>query len=153
MSILKDIHHTLNEENDLLEQTDSLMVELEEFLKDRFTIMEINYNASGEVEWDPEMAKPPGGGGGINTDTGAGLQRRRENVTPKVGDVLITSDETGRVVPAIVTSAEQNMGIVLNRKSNLKQKIDLTTLRQAQGDIAKRFAQKYPDKKFWQVNS
>ena len=143
----------MNEEQRLIGEMDSLMVELEEFFKDRFTISEMEYNHDGSVEWNPEQAKPPGGSGGINKDTGAGLQRRREQTTPKSGDVVITSDEQGRVVPAIITTVDVNNAIILNQRSNLKQRIDLTTLRQAQGQVAQRFSQKYPDKKFWQVNS
>lgn len=151
--MLKDINSSMNEEQRLIEEMDSLMVELEDFFKDRFTISEMEYNPDGSVEWNPEQAKPPGGGGGINRESGAGLQRRREQVTPNSGDIVITSDEQGRVVPAIITSIDVNNAIILNQRSNLKQKIDLTTLRQAQGPIAQRFSQNYPNKKFWQVNS
>lgn len=159
MSLFKDIHHSAKYETDLLEQVDSLMVELEDFLDGRFSIKEMEYNPDGSVEWNPEQAKPPasmgrGGAGGITRDSGAGMQRRREaSASPSSGDIVITSDEQGRVVPAVITSVEQNTAIILNRRSNLKQKIDLTTLRQAQGNVAQRFSQKYPDKKFWQVNS
>ena len=135
-----------------MDELESLMVELAEFQKNRFTIQEMEYNPDGSVEWNPEQAKPPGGGGGINRDTGAGMKRRREASTqPKIADVVLTTDQRGQVVPAIITDVDQQNGIVQNKKAGLKQKVDLTTLRPAQGEVAKRFAVKYPDRTFWQA--
>ena len=152
MKIFQDIHHTINEEDRLIKEMESLMVERDELLANRFSIMEIEYNPDGSVEWNPEQAKPPAGGGGITRDTGPGVQRRKAaRTTPRVADVVLTTNEQGQVLPAIITDLDQRNGIIQNRKAGLKRKIDMTTLRQAQGDVAKRFATKYPDRTFWQI--
>lgn len=137
-----------------MDELETLMVEREELFKKRFTILkEISYNAAGEVEWDPNLAKPPGGGGGITRDTGPGIERRKRAAsTPRLGDVVLSSDEQGRVLPVVITDVDQHMGIVQNKKSGINRKVDLTTLRPAQGEIAKRFAVKYPNRTFWQAS-
>ena len=153
MSILKDINCSINEEDRIFEHIESLMSEITELLNTRFSIMELEYNPDGSVEWDPEQAKPPGGGGGITRDVGAGLQRRRtEEARPNVGDVVLMSNEKGQAMPVAITDImDRNIAIVINRREQVKQKVDLTTLRPAQSDTAVRFAKKYPDKKIWQV--
>jgi hypothetical protein len=69
---------------------------------------------------------------------------------PRVGDVVLSSDEHGRPLPAILTDVDQHNGIVQNKKMNVKRKVDLTTLRPAQGNVADKFTHKYPDRTFWQ---
>ena len=154
MNILKDIHHTINEEERLLTELELLIVEHNERRKGKFTITEIEYNPDGSVEWNPEQAKPPrGAGGGINRDTGAGMERRRKAATPRIGDVVLLTNERGQVIPAAVSDVNQNTGILTNKRHNFKQKIDMTTLRPAQGNVAKRFTEKHPNRTFWQVNA
>jgi len=153
MSIFKTIHHTITEEVRLLDELESLMIELAEFQKNRFSIQEMDYNPDGSVEWDQKLASSHPVKAGINRDTSHGMERRkrRNATTPKIADVVLVSNERGQVIPAIISDMDQNNGIISNRKHQLKQKIDMTSLRQAGGDIAKRFAVKYPDRTFWQV--
>ena len=156
MNIFKEVHQEVNEVDRLMEEIETLMPEVESILAEeakKFSIMEISYTPSGDVEWNPEQAKPkPGQGGGITRDTSAGVERRqRMESMPKVGDVVLTTNEQGQVLPVVLSNVENNIGIVENKHVQLRKKIDVTKLRQAQGEIAKRFQAKYPNKKFWQV--
>lgn len=153
MSILKDINYNINEDERLFNDLADLMVECEEVIKSRFSILEMDYNPDGSVEWDQKLASSHPVKAGINRDTGAGLERRARvrSTTPKVADVVLVSNEQGQMIPAMISDLDQSNAILSNKKHNFKQKIDTTTLRQATGEVAKKFAVKYPDRTFWQV--